>query len=130
MPVRLRGVCKRYASTTAVSGLDLDVDRAQVFALLGPNGAGKTTTVEMCEGFLRPDEGTIEVLGMNPVTDNARVRERIGVMLQGGGGYPAARAGEMLDLVGAYATHPLEPQWLMNTLGLTEAARTTYRRPA
>ena len=39
-------------------GLDLDVQRAEVFALLGPNGAGKTTTVEMCEGFVRPDAGT------------------------------------------------------------------------
>jgi ABC-2 type transport system ATP-binding protein len=126
--VRLRGVSKRYGSTTAVSGLDLDVDRAQVFALLGPNGAGKTTTVEMCEGFVRADEGTIEVLGMNPVTDNARVRERIGVMLQGGGGYPAARAGEMLNLVAAYAANPLNPNWLMDTLGLTQVARTTYRR--
>jgi ABC-2 type transport system ATP-binding protein len=126
--VRLRGVCKRYGSTTAVSGLDLDVEHAQVFALLGPNGAGKTTTVEMCEGFVRPDEGTIEVLGMNPVTDNARVRERIGVMLQGGGGYPAARAGEMLNLVAAYAANPLDPKWLMDTLGLTEVTRITYRR--
>ena len=128
IPVRLRGVCKRYGSTTAVSGLDLDVQRAEVFALLGPNGAGKTTTVEMCEGFVRPDAGTIEVLGMNPVTDNARVRERIGVMLQGGGGYPAARAGEMLNLVAAYAANPLDPKWLMDTLGLTDVARTTYRR--
>ena len=128
IPVRLRGVCKRYGSTIAVSDLDLDVQRAEVFALLGPNGAGKTTTVEMCEGFVRPDAGTIEVLGMNPVTDNARVRERIGVMLQGGGGYPAARAGEMLNLVAAYAANPLDPKWLMDTLGLTDVARTTYRR--
>ncbi|HEY7054390.1 MAG TPA: ABC transporter ATP-binding protein [Mycobacterium sp.] len=128
IPVRLRGVSKRYGSTTAVANLDLDVERAEVFALLGPNGAGKTTTVEMCEGFVRPDDGTIEVLGMNPVTDNARLRERIGVMLQGGGGYPAARAGEMLDLVAAYAANPLDPAWLMNMLGLTDAARTTYRR--
>jgi len=111
-----------------VSGLDLDVDRAQVFALLGPNGAGKTTTVEMCEGFVSPDTGTIDVLGLNPITDNARLRERIGVMLQGGGGYPAARAGEMLNLVAAYAANPLDPAWLLNTLGLTDAARTTYRR--
>lgn len=127
-PVRLRGVTKRYGSTVAVSDLDLDVERAEVLALLGPNGAGKTTTVEMCEGFVRPDAGTIEVLGLNPVTDNARVRERIGVMLQGGGGYPAARAGEMLNLVAAYAARPLDPRWLLDTLGLTDAARTTYRR--
>jgi ABC-2 type transport system ATP-binding protein len=127
-PVRLRGVTKRYGSTTAVSDLDLDVHTAEVLALLGPNGAGKTTTVEMCEGFVRPDSGTIEVLGLDPVADNARVRERIGVMLQGGGGYPAARAGEMLKLVASYAADPLDPAWLLDTLGLTEAARTTYRR--
>jgi len=48
VPVRLRGVSKRYGSTTAVSELDLDVHEAEVLALLGPNGAGKTTTVEMC----------------------------------------------------------------------------------
>ncbi len=124
----MRGVTKRYGSTVAVSDLDLEVQRAEVFALLGPNGAGKTTTVEMCEGFVRPDAGHIEVLGLDPVTDNSRVRERIGVMLQGGGGYPAARAGEMLNLVAAYAAKPLDPAWLLDTLGLTDAARTTYRR--
>jgi ABC-2 type transport system ATP-binding protein len=82
----------------------------------------------MCEGFLRPDAGSIEILGLDPAAENSRVRERIGVMLQGGGGYPAARAGEMLDLVASYAAHPLDPRWLMDTLGLTDAARTTYRR--
>lgn len=127
-PVRLRGVTKRYGSTTAVSGLDLEVHPAQVLALLGPNGAGKTTTVEMCEGFVRPDAGSIEVLGLDPVNDNEQLRERIGVMLQGGGGYPAARAGEMLKLVASYAANPLDPAWLLDTLGLTEAAGTTYRR--
>jgi ABC-2 type transport system ATP-binding protein len=111
-----------------VSNLDLDVQHAEVLALLGPNGAGKTTTVEMCEGFIRPDAGTIEILGLNPITDNERVRARIGVMLQGGGAYPAAQAGEMLNLVAAYSANPLDPKWLMETLGLTEAVKTTYRR--
>jgi ABC-2 type transport system ATP-binding protein len=111
-----------------VSNLDLDVQPAEVLALLGPNGAGKTTTVEMCEGFICPDAGTIEILGLNPITDNERVRARIGVMLQGGGAYPAAQAGEMLNLVAAYSANPLDPKWLMETLGLTEAVKTTYRR--
>lgn len=127
-PVLLRGVSKSFGSTHAVNNLDLEVHRAEVFALLGPNGAGKTTTVEMCEGFTRPDSGEISILGLNPTTDNARLRERIGVMLQGGGGYPAARAAEMLNLVASYSANPLDPQWLMDTLGLTDAARTTYRR--
>jgi ABC-2 type transport system ATP-binding protein len=128
VPVRLRGVTKRYGSTLAVSDLDLEVNRAEVFALLGPNGAGKTTTVEMCEGFVRADAGSVEVLGLDPIADNAQVRERIGVMLQGGGGYPAARAAEMLNLVAAYSAKPLDPGWLLDTLGLTDSAKTTYRR--
>ncbi len=127
-PVLLRGVSKRYGDIQAVNNLDLEVHRAEVLALLGPNGAGKTTTVEMCEGFNKPDSGNISILGLDPTADNAKLRARIGVMLQGGGGYPAAKAGEMLNLVAAYSANPLDPQWLMDTLGLTEAARTTYRR--
>ncbi len=127
-PVRLRGVCKQYGPTTAVADFGLDVHAAEVVALLGPNGAGKTTTVEMCEGFVRPDAGTVEVLGCDPIADNARLRPRIGVMLQGGGGYPAARAGEMLHLVAAYSADPLDSQWLLSTLGLTDVSRTSYRR--
>ena len=126
--VVLRGVTKRYGATVAVDRLDLEVGRAEVFALLGPNGAGKTTTVEMCEGFLAPDAGSIAILGLDPVADNARLRERIGVMLQGGGAYPAARAGEMLRLVASYSADPLDPDWLMDVLGLADSARTTYRR--
>lgn len=126
--VRMRGVSKRYGSTAAVCELDLEVHRAEVFALLGPNGAGKTTTVEMCEGFVRPDSGSIEVLGLDPRADNARLRSRIGVMLQGGGGYPAARAAELLNLIAAYSADPLDPDWLLDTLGLADAAKTTYRR--
>ena len=82
------------------AGLDLDLERGSILALLGPNGAGKTTTVEICEGFVTPDAGSVRVLGLDPHADNDRLRTRIGVMLQGGGAYPGARAEEMLGLVG------------------------------
>ncbi|MFC9361453.1 ABC transporter ATP-binding protein [Rhodococcus sp. NPDC057014] len=126
--VRLEGVVKTFDGVRAVDGLDLTVEPAQVVALLGPNGAGKTTTVEMCEGFVRPDSGTVRVLGLDPVADAGAVRARIGVMLQGGGAYPGSRAGEMLDLVAAYSADPLDPEWLLRSLGLEEARRTPYRR--
>lgn len=111
-----------------MDGLDLDVQPAQVLALLGPNGAGKTTTVEMCEGFTPPDAGTVRVLGLDPIADTAQLRPRIGVMLQGGGAYPGARAGEMLRLIASYSARPHDPDWLLRTLGLTEVVRTSYRR--
>ena len=106
----LRGVCKQYGSIAAVAELDLEVHSAEVLALLGPNGAGKTTTVEMCEGFFRPRcRNRRSARAESDHRQRAGAR-RIGVMLQGGGGYPAARAGEMLNLVAAYAADPLDPR--------------------
>lgn len=126
--VQVDAVAKRYGETTAVDGIGFTIEPAQVFALLGPNGAGKTTTVEMCEGFVRPDTGSVRVLGLDPIADSERLRPRIGVMLQGGGAYPGARAGEMLDLVAAYSANPLDPDWLLGVLGLADNRRTPYRR--
>ncbi|SDM18220.1 ABC transporter ATP-binding protein [Allokutzneria albata] len=122
------GLVKRFGSTTAVDGLDLRVARGTVFALLGPNGAGKTTTVEICEGFQRPDSGTVRVLGLDPVADSARLRPRIGVMPQGGGAYPGLRAQEMLELAASYAASPLGVDWLLHELGLWDARRTIFKR--
>ncbi|WP_067544914.1 ABC transporter ATP-binding protein [Nocardia crassostreae] len=126
--VRIDGVVKRYGETTAVDGISFELERAQVLALLGPNGAGKTTTTEMCEGFVTPDAGSVRVLGLDPIADSDALRPRIGVMLQGGGAYPGSRAGEMLDLVASYSAEPLDPNWLLDTLGLKDARRTPYRR--
>ncbi len=126
--VSVDGVAKRYGDITAVDGISFELERAQVLALLGPNGAGKTTTTEMCEGFVTPDAGTVRVLGLDPIADSDRLRPRIGVMLQGGGAYPGSRAGEMLDLVASYSAAPLDPEWLLSTLGLQDARRTPYRR--
>ncbi|PYE20999.1 ABC-2 type transport system ATP-binding protein [Williamsia limnetica] len=124
----VKGLVKRYGDTTAVGGLDLELQTGEILAILGPNGAGKTTTVEICEGFQSPDEGEVTLLGLDPIADNEKVRSRIGVMLQGGGAYPGARAGEMLRLCAAYSADPIDPDWLLENLGLVEAQRTSYRR--
>ena len=119
---------KAYGATRAVDGLSFAVERGAVTALLGPNGAGKTTTVEICEGFRRPDAGRVRVLGLDPAADGARLRPRVGVMLQRGGAYPGIRAGEMLRLVASFAAHPVDPEALLERLGLAAAAGTPYRR--
>ncbi|SNS21982.1 ABC-2 type transport system ATP-binding protein [Rhodococcoides kyotonense] len=126
--VQLTDVRKSYNGHLAVDGLDITVERGQVLALLGPNGAGKTTTVEMCEGFVTPDSGTVRVLGLDPIAQSAQLRPRIGVMLQGGGAYPGAKTGEMLHLVASYSANPLDPDWLLDCLGLDRAVKTPYRR--
>jgi ABC-2 type transport system ATP-binding protein len=126
--VEVHDLHKRYGAVTAVAGLTLSAAAGEVLAILGPNGAGKTTTVEMCEGYRRPDSGTVRVLGRDPVSDARALRPRVGVMLQGGGGYPGARAGEMLRLLASYAARPLDPDELLDRLGLTAAAGTAYKR--
>ena len=121
-------VVKRFGGTTAVDGLSFTAQRGQLLALLGPNGAGKTTTIEMCEGFTTPTSGTIRVLGMDPVANPQAVRDRIGIMLQGGGAYASVSVREMLELAAGYNANPHDPQWLMQLLGLEGVADTSYRR--
>jgi ABC-2 type transport system ATP-binding protein len=69
LPVCVHGLRKSYSDVVAVDGLDLEVRSGECFGLLGPNGAGKTTTIEICEGLLSPDAGTVELLGLCWETD-------------------------------------------------------------
>ncbi|HEV7628563.1 MAG TPA: ABC transporter ATP-binding protein [Streptomyces sp.] len=126
--LEVTGLVKRYGSKNAVNGLDLSVPQGTVTAVLGPNGAGKTTTVETCEGYRRPDSGTVRVLGLDPVAQAALLRPRIGVMLQNGGVYSGARAEEMLSHMAALYAHPLDVDALTEALGLDSCGRTPYRR--
>lgn len=80
--VRARGLRKRYGSTWAVDGVELEVRAGEIVALLGANGAGKTTTLEMLCALRRPTEGRLEVAGYDPVTSPRAVRARIGTVLQ------------------------------------------------
>jgi ABC-2 type transport system ATP-binding protein len=126
--VEVRGLVKRYGRKTAVDGLDLAVAKGTITAVLGPNGAGKTTTVETCEGYRRPDAGTVRVLGLDPVADAAALRPRVGVMLQSGGIYPSARAEEMLRHTARLHARPVDVDHLVDRLGLAGCGRTPYRR--
>src|SRR6187397_1833197 len=73
--VRVAGVVKRFGSTTALAGVDLEVAEGMVFGLLGPNGAGKTTLIRILATLLEPDVGRAELLGRDVVTESASVRE-------------------------------------------------------
>ena len=126
--VDVRGLVMRYGDKVAVDDLSLIVARGSVTAVLGPNGAGKTTTLETCEGYRRPQEGLVRVLGLDPQRDRAALLPRIGVMLQSGGAWSGVRATEMLDHVAAMHAHPLDTGLLVERLGLADCGRTPYRR--
>jgi len=80
--IEVRGLVRRFGSRAAVDGLDLTLEAGGCLGLLGPNGAGKSTTVRILSTLLRPSAGEVRVLGLDPVTDGARLRARIGVVPQ------------------------------------------------
>jgi ABC-2 type transport system ATP-binding protein len=80
--LRVQSLRKAYDDVIAVDGLDLEVHSGECFGLLGPNGAGKTTTIEICEGLLPADSGTVEVLGKRWDSDARDLRELLGIQLQ------------------------------------------------
>src|SRR5258708_33667937 len=80
--VRVRGVVKRFGSTTALAGVDLEIPEGMVFGLLGPNGAGKTTLIRILATLLEPDAGRAELLGHDVVAESSSVRELLSLTRQ------------------------------------------------
>jgi len=119
---------KIYSSRRVVDQLQFTVHRGEVFALLGPNGAGKTTTVETLEGYRTPDEGSVRVLGLDPIRDAKALKPQIGAMLQQDGLYPGLRVREVLRLFSGYYEHAQNIDHLLERVGLSAAARTQCRR--
>ena len=126
--VRISDLVVRHGPLTAVDHLSLEVAPGEVLALLGPNGAGKTTTVETLEGYRSPDEGSVQVLGLDPIRQRRALSQLMGIMLQQGGVYPVMSPIQALELFASYYPQPKEPGALIERLGLEEVARTPWRR--
>src|SRR5215468_3225228 len=91
------GISKRYGSHLAVDNLSFEVRRGEIFSMLGPNGAGKTSTIRMILDIIKPDSGTIEVLG-GPFVE--ATKERIGYLPEERGLYKNVRLVELLTYLG------------------------------
>ncbi len=78
--IEARGLTKRYGRAVAVDGIDLTVEKGEVFGLLGPNGSGKTTTILLLLGLTEPSAGTIHVLGLDPLRQPLAVKRRVGYL--------------------------------------------------
>src|SRR5690625_5130520 len=127
--LRVEQLRKRHGDRDVVAGLSLRAERGALTAVLGPNGAGKTTTIECCEGLRRPEDGRIEVLGLDRALPEvaAEPRRRVGVMLQEGGLPMAPRAGAVLRHVARLHDRPGAADPLLERLGLSGVARTRVR---
>ena len=122
----MTGLRKTYGTTTAVDSVSFDVADGEIFGILGRNGAGKTTTVECLCGLRRPDRGVVEVLGLNPWRDRARVRTVVGVQLQESVLPDALRVIELVQMYRSFYRDGNDPEALLKDFGLWEKRRTKY----
>ena len=124
--IRIEGLRKRYGEVVAVDGLNLTVNRGEVFGILGPNGAGKTTTLETIEGLRKPDAGEIEVAGYDAVRESEILKRIIGVQLQSTALFDYLTVRETLklfaDLYGADDS-PARIRDLLDVVSLTEKTK-------
>jgi len=123
--VRVRGLVKSYGSLRAVDGIDLEIQRGEVFALLGPNGAGKTSTVEILEGYRTRDAGEVSVLGLDPGQRRSELKPRMGIVLQSTGIEPYLTVVETLTFYSRLYPHPRPVD---EVLGLVELSHKRNER--
>ena len=122
------GLTLSYDAVRALDGLDLTAERGSVTALLGPNGAGKTTAISCATGLLRPDRGSVRVLGTDPWRSGPEHRARVGVMIQDGGLTSGAKAMQLLRYGASLHARPLDVDEVAEHLGIDAFASTLVRR--
>ena len=98
--IRVQDLHKRFGEVKAVNGVSFTAEDGAVTGLLGPNGAGKTTTLRMLYALMRPDQGAIDVDGVDAVAEPQRAQTRLGVLPDVSGLYPRLTAREHLEYYG------------------------------
>jgi len=129
--LEVEGLVVRYGTRTAVDGLDLSVERGEIFGLLGPNGAGKTSTLSAIEGLLTPAAGTVNVVGHDAARDPLSVRALIGVQLQASSFQAELTLTEILRLYAGLYGLTLSPDDVAGRLrrsGLQDEATKRYKQ--
>ena len=115
------GLTKQYGDSTALSELDLTVERGEVYGFLGPNGAGKSTTINLLLNYIKPTAGTARVLGHDPWNDVVACHQRVGICPDRFDTYDDRSARRHLELVIDTKRADDTPRSLLERVGLVDA---------
>ena len=131
--VSISGLTKEYGTTRAVDGLTLAIPEAEVFGLLGPNGSGKTTTINCLTGLLKPNGGTVKVLGFDLHSQGLEARRVMGVSPQETAVYPYLTGEENIRLFGELYSVPkkglgAKVDYVLEKVGLLDEAKRRVSR--
>ena len=96
----IENLTKKFEDVTAIDGLNLEIEKGELFGLLGPNGAGKTTVIKVLCGLIKPTSGSVHVGGCDVLKETAKVKELIGVCPQDTAAYPFLSGRENVELFG------------------------------
>ncbi len=124
----VRDLRKRYGDTNAVDGVSFEVKTGEVFGIIGTNGSGKTTTVECVQALRRPDSGSVQVFGVDPHADRARLRNVVGSQLQESELPDRLRVWEALDLFAAISPASADWRELLADWGLVDKRNTAFAK--
>jgi ABC-2 type transport system ATP-binding protein len=102
LPIATTSLVKRYGDIVAVNGVDLTVERGDVFGYLGPNGAGKTTLLRILLGLIRPTSGSAKLFGRDPLVDGARALDGVAGFVEGPRFYSYLSGRKNLELLADY----------------------------
>lgn len=125
--VEVQNLQKSYGKVIAVDRISFAVGRGEIFGIVGPNGAGKSTTVECLAGLREKDGGTVRVLGLDPLRDGRKLRQRIGVQLQQAALPDDIKVWEALDLYASFYRDPADWERLLEQWGLAEKRDTRFK---
>jgi ABC-2 type transport system ATP-binding protein len=124
--IAVQGLSHRYGGVRAVEGVGFEIAAGEIFGLLGPNGAGKSTTLEAILSLITPDDGRIEIAGIDVRADSRAARAKTGAVLQATGLQDKITPREALDLFAAFYAAPLKTEDLLARFGLVEKAGAAF----
>lgn len=104
--IHVQHISKSYGDIAALRGVSFDIQPGEIVGLLGPNGAGKSTAIKIITGFLHPDEGAVEIDGLNVLTQLRAVQAKIGYLSENTPLYPELSVQGYLQLVARLRSMP------------------------